>query len=798
MANKLKDLYNQGKALVAPDESIAPSLMAKKDNIDQYMNTKQEADKAGLTPVGPLGSAMPSKDSGARYGDKPGEARIDTSEMTKPLGSALSFHADGGKLDPDKVNVVGEDGPEEIVGDQVIPLDHTEERNPLKQMPEEEEEGAPADFSGRVLPNPKHLKPALDTDKPELPKATVPMDMSNPAPAQIIPGEADKQDGKGMTGQTASTATGSVRPKGLGGDETIQRTGDEGSPQAPDAMKILSDQRNAQAADVAKQRQQIHEDKKAATEKGDLVGLGMAKIHENELNKNEAERTVMNEAVGTPAEGGPNPAQPVYTGSDKDLGKANQAAAHHDLEAKKAELKQQLLSPDLVVVGNARRQLAELERQNPYGSAANHPGILGKIEHGLAKAGNIAGDILAPGTTALIPGTDLHREAVERTGEEEVKQGEANKTAESEQLKNQALAKNAGIGKTNNERVYQSLLHGGPDGSPQQNPDTKQPYTEQEALLASQGTGKTPEEEYVQSRMKDINPDTNKPFSRTEATQDFELMKAGTKPLHGKDKQVQDYLAAQKLPDTPENRDAASVELEKRDTAAKALAALPAHEAQAQFNSELTKERTRLQQSQADALARGKSADELQAKENQRSSKVQATLVAAKNALKNSDHDQFAASIVPVVATMAISNAEGIKRLNPIELKKFSPESGSLYRWAEAHADKFLEGDIPDEYRQEVGNMLTRFEAAENAEHLINTEAVDNTIRTGAVQPKVNPKTGAADKSEPSTKQKPAEQAKVTPTDLPKDAVSVLRDPKTNEVKGYKTADGVKHPYTAK
>lgn len=797
MASKIKkaaeDLYNQGKALVAPDKSIDPSLMEKQGNVDDYENTKQVAAERGLTPVGPLGTAM---NSGARYGDRPGEQRIDTSEMTKPLGSALSFHKDGGKLDPDKVNVVGEDGPEEIVGDEVIPLDHTEERNPLKQLPEDEEKGAPADFAGPVYPNPMHVRPQMDTEPADIPKATVPMDMSNPAPAQVIPGR-EKEGGVG--GSLSSTGAGGIKPKPLGGEqETIQRTGDEGSPQAPDAMKILSDQRNAQAADVAKQREQIHEDKKVATEKGDLVGLGMAKIHENELNKNEAERTVMNEAVGTPAEGGPNPAQPVYTGSDKDLGKANQAAAHHDLEAKKAELKQQLLSPDLVVVGNARRQLAELEKQNPYGSAANHPGILGKIEHGLAKAGNIAGDVLAPGATAIIPGTDLHRSLEESRGEGEVKQGEANKVSESEQLKNQALAKNAGIGKTNNERVYQSLLHGGPDGGPQQNPDTKQPYTEQEALLAAQGTGKTPEEEYVQARMKDTNPDTNQPFSRTEATQDFELMKAGTKPLHGKDKAVQDYLKANKLEDTPENRDAAAVTLEKRDAEAKFSATLPLHEQQDRFRSQLTEERTRLQQAQADALARGKSADEMQAKENQRSSKVQATLEAAKNALKNSDHDQFAASIVPVVATMAISNAEGIKRLNPIELKKFSPESGSLYRWAEAHADKFLAGDIPDEYRQEVGNMLTRFEAAENAEHLINTEAVDNTIRTGAVQPKVNPKTGAADKSEPSTKQKPQEQGKQIPPDLPKEAVSVLRDPKTGEVKGYKTKDGTKHPYVAK
>ena len=58
-----------------------------------------------------------------------------------------------------------------------------------------------------------------------------------------------------------------------------------------------------------------------------------------------------------------------------------------------------------------RAQAARLEdqRNNPWGSAENHPGLLGKIGHVAAKIGNIAGDIVAPATMANIPGTELNK-----------------------------------------------------------------------------------------------------------------------------------------------------------------------------------------------------------------------------------------------------------------------------------------------------------------------------------------------------------------------------------------------------
>jgi hypothetical protein len=67
------------------------------------------------------------------------------------------------------------------------------------------------------------------------------------------------------------------------------------------------------------------------------------------------------------------------------------------------------------------------EKEHPWGSPDNHPGLLGKIGHGLARAGEIAADIVAPGLTQAIPGTPeqrgvqanaLKRELAQRTAAE--------------------------------------------------------------------------------------------------------------------------------------------------------------------------------------------------------------------------------------------------------------------------------------------------------------------------------------------------------------------------------------------
>jgi hypothetical protein len=62
-----------------------------------------------------------------------------------------------------------------------------------------------------------------------------------------------------------------------------------------------------------------------------------------------------------------------------------------------------------------RQEQLEFEKDHPNGSPiSKHPGTFGTILHGLAKAGNIAGDIMAPAVMQNIPGTDLNKQMQER------------------------------------------------------------------------------------------------------------------------------------------------------------------------------------------------------------------------------------------------------------------------------------------------------------------------------------------------------------------------------------------------
>lgn len=67
--------------------------------------------------------------------------------------------------------------------------------------------------------------------------------------------------------------------------------------------------------------------------------------------------------------------------------------------------------PDIGSSAYTRNELERLEEQktHPWGTAENHPGLLGKIGHVAGKVGNIALDVLAPGIALNIPGTDLNR-----------------------------------------------------------------------------------------------------------------------------------------------------------------------------------------------------------------------------------------------------------------------------------------------------------------------------------------------------------------------------------------------------
>jgi len=100
-------------------------------------------------------------------------------------------------------------------------------------------------------------------------------------------------------------------------------------------------------------------------------------------------------------------------------------------------------------IEETKNRLSEIqwEKENPWGTPANHPGVLGKIGHVAGTIGNIAGDVLAPGVMQRIPGTQLNRDATEkaletRLGEQQKEQSiEGLRKAQEENLTSEAEAR---------------------------------------------------------------------------------------------------------------------------------------------------------------------------------------------------------------------------------------------------------------------------------------------------------------------------------------------------------------------
>ena len=180
--------------------------------------------------------------------------------------------------------------------------------------------------------------------------------------------------------------------------------------------------------------------------------------------------------------------------------------------------------------GELERVAAEEKAANPWGTPGNHPGVLGKIGHGLAVAGNIAGNALAPGLMQSIPGSQANLAAQEQAGtaeeaaaEKEGEQAATTAATEAEVPLKEAQTKEAGalaekaqaeagnVGETKigteSEAVTLHDLMTGENGQPRINPKTNQPYTYLEAYEATKQAGataqkKNPEEQYIEDFFK--------------------------------------------------------------------------------------------------------------------------------------------------------------------------------------------------------------------------------------------------------------------------------------------------------
>ena len=704
IAERAHELYNQGKALSAPEDSEAQAFKEKQANIDAAMGRPTQMKP--LAPTSP--SPMDRIDPNARYGTRPGEKLLDDQGNEVNPNTPTGMRALGPQLPVPKGL---QSLPSYDVGGDV-PEDQTAQLHADEKVLEPEKAEAYRQAEKEVLGG--TIAPKEEAPKPE------PVETASAKPPLGNTGAPRSTDMKRFPLQVTPEA-----PKSAAAEKPTSEVS------APDPMEV------------------VHNDKITAMQKGPagLADLGTSLIHE---------RVLGGKASAEPAEtAGPTltpetPEIPAYTGVKRiGAGTPGEAEAHKQFEEKRQDYDTRIQAALDQGTPEGDREAASLqlakahfEKMNPLGSAANKPGVLGKIEHGLARAGNIAGDIVAPKTMANIPGTDLYK----RGKEQELRGQEQEATKESLE---QAQARMAGA-KTVPEQVYNWAMRGN-NGQPQINPDTNKPFTPAEAQVLSTGTGKTPVQVLANGLTHEVNPDTGKNYTPVEALDEAMKRQAGNK-LNEHQRRVADYVASHHMEDTPQNRETARIALEKADVEAKQASALPFSEQKSKFTNDLATTRALLVQQNADANARGLKADELQNTENARSSSVIAKLQTAKDALNAADEEQFAAQIVPITSLLAVTSAGGVKRVNKQELDKFVPASGSFGRWVDAHSEQFLEGKIPEEYRTEVGHMLDRMTAAETAEHLINTQSIDNTVRQGAQQP-VQKKEGGAKatpkKSEP-------------------------------------------------
>ena len=83
-------------------------------------------------------------------------------------------------------------------------------------------------------------------------------------------------------------------------------------------------------------------------------------------------------------------------------------------------------------------QKVHWQQNNPWGTAENHPGNLGKVAHVFSNIGNIAGDIFAPDVMAHIPGTQMNREVKENELTHRLEQENQEQSLENERAATQA------------------------------------------------------------------------------------------------------------------------------------------------------------------------------------------------------------------------------------------------------------------------------------------------------------------------------------------------------------------------
>ena len=476
LGDKAFNTVNTLKA-IPPGENEAAGIRAVQENVDQ---AAQYAQKPVVTKEEvPVNAPVDRMHPMARYGDAPGEHRIDTSSMLKPLGSTVPTYDEGGDVKPGFLTPIGSGKYGHIAYDEGGDVDVNDGQHQLAVLkdgervltPEEAEEykkehGAPASFGGRVISNPKGLKPILDTEaqpRTDEPMGGGKMNTEN-APLETPKGDISNPTAAEMGGATPTEAgTKELRPYGEFKSEKEKAKEKVEHPGVQTTTSELPGEEIKPRGGTPAEQQAIDTDIKSGMGQGvnGLTKIGLAKIHERMLAP-----AGLNQGAPGPVVGETTPTAPGQPGLKPIGGTALTTAVPMDRKATIADYDkriQEALNQATPEGGETAARLAQA-KQNYIDKNPAHPGLLGKIGRVASKIGNIAGDIVAPGVMSLIPGTDINKAvgranlsgqidtATKQATERDIAEGKADKAAREgtpEQqliIANQALRKAQAMG----------------------------------------------------------------------------------------------------------------------------------------------------------------------------------------------------------------------------------------------------------------------------------------------------------------------------------------------------------------
>jgi hypothetical protein len=684
----VKKISGAGSRVVAPDDDSASGIAAKNQNIQEYKSATEAPKEENRQYVpSPADRINPS----AKYGNRPGEERIDVSSYIKPIG----MYDDGGPVrmtrmydDGGPVKNDPNDGHHQLAvleeGERVL----TPEEN---KAYEERKQGVMNGAVQLEQPNPP-VRPMMDTERDvQQPVGGAKMDTSNPPAAEVEPASMRTTSNEVTPAMSAPATTPAPT---AGGVPKMQR-----NPSTPDIMgQTIQDQ--------------------AQPEHNPMATSSSAAPLPSEREKLESERSALKQKMADAAEGTNN------------NGKF-----------------------DHIAYGEAKMALADLNKAHPWGQPGNHESFLGKLGHGLATAGEVASDVvLGPGITSRIPGTreNLNQQAAQ--GQQQVTQGLAGKASEAETALKQAQTQLAGRPKDPKQGIAFetfNMQHSAP-GSPEYERarENLAVYQEQDKQMNANKAASKPE-----LLPQDVAAQTRKVLSlpkgspeRAQAEQDLSFMEKQQQQsgkLTDRHREINDYAVQHNLdPEDPDQYAQATMGYEKDKTSAKAVGGFPTWQKKANIQNSLATERELLVQKNADANQFGVKAAELQQKADADYIKADGHIKVIQKALDNSDASQVSANIVPLMATLnVIHDVGGISRLNKQELDAFVPGHGSATRWLEANWDKIAVGELPDDYQKELGGLIKDLQANVDENHTAYTKAIDKNFRQHAQDTSVTPNT---------------------------------------------------------